>query len=277
METNRVVGFGTQPQHTETLDYLPALGGLRLVQRLSLRGRGGGGPGVDRLQATIHNISGNRYTEGNPNSASVDIDDPPSGSAFVTLSGAPSSMAEGESATFTLTRTGGDTTQPLTVDIRVDDPQDFLRGNHWDAAPDIPTQVEFTANALTQTLTLTTPDDQRALTDGNIKVWVLPGTGYLLANTGVETSATVSVTDNDTPQVLSLKWGYLDFSDVPGKRASPGLTALQHPAHPVRRKGPSTTRTAGPSGSPKSWRSISRLTSRSGDGPQTSGRRSPSS
>ena len=171
-------------------------------------------PGTDELNATIRPISNSRYSRGTPYSdPRVEIDDPPSGSAFVSLSGTPATIAEGESATFTFTRTGGDTTQPLTVDIRVDDPQDFLRGNHWDTAPDIPTQVEFTANALTQTLTLTTPDDQRALTDGNVRVWVLPGTGYLLAHTGLETSATLSVTDNDTPQVLSLEWGYLDFSD----------------------------------------------------------------
>ena len=228
LETNRVVGFGNNPSiQRPWITFPPWEDSVSYSVYPYVDGEAE--DGVDRLQANIHIISGNRYTEGNPNSASVDIDDPPSGSAFVTLSGAPSSMAEGESATFTLTRTGGDTTQPLTVDIRVHDPQDFLRGNHWDAAPDIPTQVEFTANALTQTLTLTTPDDQRALTDGNIKVWVLPGTGYLLANTGVETSATVSVTDNDTPQVLSLKWGYLDFSDGSWEEGEPWLDCTSTP------------------------------------------------
>ena len=186
-------------------------------------------PGTDELNATIRPISNSRYSRGTPYQSTVEIDDPPSGSALVTLSGTPSSMAEGENATFTLTRTGGDTTQPLTVDIRVEDPEDFLRGNHWDAAPDIPIQVEFAANALTQNLTLTTPDDQRDLTDGNIKVWVLPGTGYLLAHTGLETSATVSVTDNDTPQVLSLKWGYLDYTDSSWEEGESWLDCTPEP------------------------------------------------
>ena len=186
-------------------------------------------PGTDELEASIRPISNSRYSRGIPYEATVEIDDPPSGSALVSLTATPSSIAEGESATFTLTRTGGDTAQPLTVDIRVDDPQDFLRGNHWDPAPDIPTQVEFAANALTQTLTLTTPDDQRDLTDGDVKVWVLPGAGYLLAHTGLETSATVSVTDNDTPQVLSLEWGFLDYTDSSWEEGESWLDCTPRP------------------------------------------------
>ena len=134
-------------------------------------------PGTDELEASIRPISNSRYSRGIPYEATVEIDDPPSGSALVSLTATPSSIAEGESATFTLTHTGGDTAQPLTVDIRVDDPQDFLRGNHWDPAPDIPTQVEFAANALTQTLTLTTPDDQRDLTDGDVSPTATQGMG----------------------------------------------------------------------------------------------------
>ena len=168
---------------------------------------------ADQLHAEVQQ-TGSRYSEGSPYTAIVDIEDPPSGSALVSLSGTPTSMAEGESATFTFTRTGGDTTQPLTVDIRVDDPMGFLRGNHWDEEPDIPTQVVFSANSTSETITLTAPDDQRDLPDDNIKIWVLPGSDYLLGNTGLETSATVSVTDNDVVQELTFDWGYLDFDDV---------------------------------------------------------------
>ena len=56
------------------------------------------------------------------------------------------SIMEGETGTFTLTRTGGDTTQELTVNLRVDDSGEYLRGNHYDPAPVIPTKATFGAN-----------------------------------------------------------------------------------------------------------------------------------
>ena len=106
----------------------------------------------------------------------------------------PTSIVEGGSATVTFTRTGGDTAQPLTVNIRVDDPDERLRGNHWDAAPVIPTEVTIPANSTTQTITLTFPDDQRDLdTAGLVRVRVLPGTDYLLQQTGNLGTFTTSV------------------------------------------------------------------------------------
>ena len=127
----------------------------------------------DTLSADIVSIDSARYTEGSPNEIEIEITDPPSGSAFVTLPGSPSSMDEGNSATFTFTRSGGDTAQPLTVRIRVDDPEDFLRGNHWDQPPYIPQQVIFAANSTSETVTLTAPDDHRNLDDGDLTVTVL--------------------------------------------------------------------------------------------------------
>ena len=127
----------------------------------------------------------------------------------MTVAANPTSVVEGGSSTITFTRTGGDTTQPLTVNILVDDPDDRLRGNHWDPAPSIPTQVTFPANSTTQTITLTFPDDQRDLEPaGLVNVYVLPGTGYYLGQTGNSgTFTTLSVTDNDTAQELTFKWG----------------------------------------------------------------------
>ena len=207
--------------------------------------------GTDELTAQIRPITTSRYSLGSPDEATIEINDPPSGSAFVSLSVTPTSTAEGESATFT--RTGGDTSQSLTVDIRVDDPEDLLRGNHWDAAPDIPTQVVFAAGSTSQTVTLTAPDDQRDLTDGDVKVWVLPGNDYLLGNTGVETSATVSVTDNDEAQELTFDWGYLDSEEPAppprGSMANPFTTKTRTGStFPARRKRCSTTKTTGISG-----------------------------
>ena len=98
--------------------------------------------GADQLIAEIISISqvdgADRYTEGLPNTIDVEINDPPSGSSAVTVAVNPDSVVEGGSTTVTFTRTGGDTTQPLTVNIHVDDPDDRLRGNHWDPAPSHP-------------------------------------------------------------------------------------------------------------------------------------------
>ena len=183
--------------------------------------------GTDVLKASI-TTPGDGYANGTPHEVDVEIDDPPSGSALITLARDQASITEGQTATFTLTRTGGDTTQELTVNIRVGDNGDYLRGNHWDAAPDIPTEVTFAANSTTATVSLTTPDDDRDLSAaGLITLSVLPGTGYLLGNTGLETKVTISTTDNDTAQVLSLDWGYLDpLGPVVGRRRE--LCALYH-------------------------------------------------
>ena len=160
--------------------------------------------GTDNLIADIRSINqvdgADRYTVGSPSSVDVEINDPPSGNAMVTVAANPDSVVEGGSTTVTFTRTGGDTAQPLTANIRVDDPDERLRGNHWDPAPAIPTEVTFVANSTTQTITLTFPDDQRDLEPaGLVHVHVLPGTDYLLQQTGnLGTLTTLSVTDNDT-------------------------------------------------------------------------------
>ena len=208
-EPNQQVGFGVNPSsqiHWITLEPWEDSVSFSVYPYVD----GATEAGVDQFMAEIKEISGSRYTTGNPYAATVEINDPPSGSALVSMTGTPASMAEGESATLTFTRSGGDTSKALAVDIRVDDPQDFLRGNHFDPAPDIPKTVEFAAGSITQTLTLTAPDDQRDLTGGDVTVTVLPGAGYLPGNTGFSTSHTVSVTDNDEAQELTFDWGWID-------------------------------------------------------------------
>ena len=169
--------------------------------------------GTDALKARI-TTPGDGYDTGDPHEVDVEINDPPPNSTLITLVRDQASVTEGQTGTFTLTRAGGDTTQELTVNIRVGDNGDYLRGNHWDAAPDIPTEVTFAANSTTAIVSLTTPDDDRDLPDaGLISLSVLPGDGYLLGNSGLETKVTISTTDNDTAQRLSLDWGYLDPTD----------------------------------------------------------------
>ena len=211
-ETNRQEGFGVNPSteyHNVTIEAWRGHAEFTVYPYVD----GVAETGADELIADILSISqvdgANRYREGSPNTFNIEIDDPPSSSTLVTVAANPTSVVEGGSTTVTFTRTGGETAQPLTVNILVDDPDDRLRGNHWDTAPVIPTQVAFPANSTTQTLTLTFPDDQRDLEPaGLVKVHVLPGTGYYLGLTGNNgTFTTLSVTDNDTAQELTFKWG----------------------------------------------------------------------
>ena len=211
-EPNRQDGFGANPSteyHNVTIEPWKGHAEFAVYPYVD----GVTETGADQLIADIISISqvdgANRYREGAPNSVDVEIDDPPSNSALVTVAANPTSIVEGGSSTVTFTRTGGNTAQPLTVNIQVDDPDERLRGNHWDPAPSIPTQVTFPANSTTQTLTLTFPDDQRDLEPaGLVNVHVLPGTGYYLGQAGNSgTFTTLSVTDNDTAQELTFKWG----------------------------------------------------------------------
>ena len=74
--------------------------------------------GTDTLKAEL--VGNMFYTPGTPNSADVEINDPPARQArFVTHSPGPGfDLERGRPATFTLTRTGGDTSQELTVNLR---------------------------------------------------------------------------------------------------------------------------------------------------------------
>ena len=212
-EANRQVGFGINPSteyHNVTIQ--PWEGHAEFTVYPYVDGEA---ETSDRLDADIQSISqvdgADRYTEGSPNQFYVDITDPPNNSTLVTVDANPTSVVEGGSTTITFTRTGGDTAQLLTVNVQVDDPDDRLRGNHWDPPPAIPAQVTFPANSTTRTLTLTASDDQRDLeTAGLVHVRVLPGTGYYLGQSGRDGAfTTIAVTDDDTTQELTLKWGQI--------------------------------------------------------------------
>ena len=134
-ETNRQEGFGVNPStqyHNVTIEAWKGHAEFTVYPYVD----GVSEPGADQLIADILSISqvdgANRYTEGAPNNITVEINDPPSGSTFVTVAANPTSVVEGGSTTVTFTRTGGDTTQHLTINIMVEDPEDRLRGNHWE-------------------------------------------------------------------------------------------------------------------------------------------------
>ena len=174
--------------------------------------------GTDTLKTVISN-TGFGYEPGSPKRADVEINDPSSGSTLVTVLASPTSIVHRRggsqnTSTISFTRSGGDTTQELTINVRVDDDNGYLRGNYWDPAPEIPTEVTFAANSTTAAMPLTVPDDQRDLpAAGLVTVQALPGDDCLLGRTGVTTSVTISASDNDTSQQLKFNWGWLDFLD----------------------------------------------------------------
>ena len=153
------------------------------------------------------------YQVGGSNMASIAILDQPTDGSIpvVRVQRGQRSVTEGETITLTFTRTGGDTTQPLTVDVEVYDPGDFLRGDFWDTPPVIPTQVQFGAGATSETVTLDVPDDGRDLLPDGVTLDIAPSRDYLLweYDQSVEElgAAPVYVNDNDHASQLELNFG----------------------------------------------------------------------
>ena len=115
-------------------------------------------------------------------------------------------IEEGETAEFVLTR-GGSTDQSLTIDVAIDDPGDFRRGNHWMNTPDRTVAVTFDAGASTSTLSVPTSDDWRDIPDNTITATIPPsqdGSYRPAYETEGETSASVTVEDNDVAPKITL-------------------------------------------------------------------------
>ena len=115
-----------------------------------------------------------------------------------------STIEEGETAEFVLTRTG-ETDEELTVNVAIEDPGHFRRGNHWRDNPDSNVQVTFAADSATADLSVSTRDDWRDIPDNTITATIRPSqdNSYRRAfESEGATSAAVTVEDNDTaPQV----------------------------------------------------------------------------
>ena len=122
------------------------------------------------------------------------------GTPAITIAADRGSVAEGEEAVFTLTRTG-DTTNALTVRLAVSDPGFFLRGNHWDPVPASHLEQRIEAGADTARVSLQTRDDRRDVPHGNLTVSVVAGSDY---SAGGAASATVTVTDDDVAPEIEL-------------------------------------------------------------------------
>ena len=123
----------------------------------------------------------------------------------VSIAADSTSVDEGEAADFTLTR-DGPTAGPLAVNISIEDPGGFLRGNHGQSAPTLVREVIFEAGSAVASLSLPTRDDRRDIADDDVTVTVRPtqdgsyeGSYRVVEGSG---SASVTVADNDAaPQI----------------------------------------------------------------------------
>ena len=132
--------------------------------------------------------TGTGYTVGDPSSASVTIND--NDIPQVTITANRASITEGEAATFTITANPRPATA-ITVNVSVTQTGKVFRGTP-------PSTVTFRANQKTATLTVATDDDNVDEIASQVTAQVQAGTGYTI---GSPSSATVTVNDNDIPQM----------------------------------------------------------------------------
>ena len=164
----------------------------------------GKAPGSDAwLRAEVDPPSGASYRRGDPEYLTIAIADADGPDSFVTIATAESEVDEGESVDFVLTRTG-DTSRSLAVHVRVDDPGEVMRGNHWAPAPDRPTSVAFGVGDDSVTLSLETKDDQRDIPDQPVSVTITDpaGSGYWVA---YPRTAGFTVRDDDVAPELTVR------------------------------------------------------------------------
>ena len=176
------------------------------------------------------------------------IEDNPTQAIAIEVAAGNSTVSEGETAEFILMRIGA-TDDALTVEVSIDDPGDFRRGNHWEATPTSTTSVTFAVASATATLAVSTRNDLRDIPDNTLTVTIQtdPDHGYRRAfESEGEYSASVTVTDDDTAPEVSLS---VDRSEVlEGEEVTFTLTrhgdttqALESPPFSVR-IGPTVSR-----------------------------------
>ena len=145
------------------------------------------------------------YQVGDPREADVPLRAAGDDDFIVSIAAVNSSIAEGDAAEFTLTRTG-DLSAALTAIVLVEDPGEAMLGNHWDEAiqdSDYRSEVTFSANSATATVSFPTRPNARDTGDLTLTASVQEddGLSYMI---GSSFSADVTVTDDDTAPELSL-------------------------------------------------------------------------
>ena len=117
-------------------------------------------------------------------------DNPVDETPQVTISAGTTPVTEGTAATFTITASSAPTSA-LTVNVDVSEDGDVISGTPAST-------VTIDANAATATLTVSTANDQADESNSVVTAQLQAGTGYTV---GATSSASVTVEDNDPPQV----------------------------------------------------------------------------
>ncbi len=145
---------------------------------------------VDELdgEISVELLSRTGYKVGNPAIATVIVKD--NDNPRMKIEAVTTPVTEGDDAEFTITADPVPAT-PLTVTVSVTETRNFISGTP-------PSTVNFTPDQATATLTVATDNDNIDELDGQIRAQLQSGTDY---TTGSPSSATVTVNDNDMPQL----------------------------------------------------------------------------
>jgi Kelch motif/Calx-beta domain len=176
--------------------------------------------GPETAKLTI--ASGTGYTIGTA-SASIAVigaePDPGPGTPTVSMTATDNSATEGgDTGTVRFTRTGGDTTQPLTVNL------------NWTGSAgsgDVasrPSSLTFAANATTIDFTITASDDSLDEADETAVV-AFAGSSAYTVNSGAQ-SASVLIIDNDptvSPSFTNITWAGTTAPPISYSEATPAV------------------------------------------------------
>ena len=155
---------------------------------------------VDDNATISHTVSGGDYGSVTAASVVVTVDDDETTTLalpVITIAAGTSPVTEGTAAAFTLTRTGS-ATAALTVSVTVSE-----SGHMVTAANEGAKMATFTANSATATLSVATVGD--SVDEANSVVTATVDTATPATYTvGTSSSATVTVGDNDLPEITIL-------------------------------------------------------------------------
>ena len=146
----------------------------------------------------------------------------------VSMTADRTAVVEGDELTFTLTRLNNLQNHAI-VGISIEDPGNFLRGNHWENTPALPSSIEFLAGEDTASFTLATRDDWRDIPDNAITVGILPEPAAYEVTSGALIEVTVA--DNDVAPQLSLAYGRAEVEE--GKKLKLTLQRIGDDRNPV--------------------------------------------
>ena len=140
---------------------------------------------------TAELTTGAGYTVGTLSTALVAVNDNDDVLLASITTAGPTTITEGEVATFTVALDRVAPAGGLTISVAVTESGSYIDGS-------APTEVTIAEGATTGTLTVPTADDNLDESDGSITVRITTGAGYTV---GTLSTAMVTVNDNDIPMI----------------------------------------------------------------------------